>query len=103
MSDINMFWSWTGRYIGQRVSDDLFSSDGRQIGYFAEGDEVYGCNGGYLGEVRGVNRLITNVSKHKWTRPAFAPRVSRKNSGQSDAVAKELLAGYTDFPSLEAE
>jgi len=103
MSDVNTFWSWTGRYVGQRVSDDLFASSGRQIGYFAEGDEVYGCNGDYLGEVRSGNRLITNLSKNKWTRQAFAPRVSRKNPGQSDASAKELLAGYIDFPRLEID
>ena len=104
MSDINTFWNWAGRYVGQRVCDDLFSSSGRQIWYFAEGDEVYGCNGAYLGEVRSGNRLITNLSKNKWTRRAFPPRTSKRNPEQTDATAKVLLSGYIDFPRfLEAD
>ena len=37
------FWTWSGHYVGYRLSDGLFGHDGRQVGYFAEGDEVYGC------------------------------------------------------------
>ena len=63
VDDAKSFWNWRGRYVGYRSSDCLFGCDGRQLGYFAEGDEVYGCAGDYLGEVRGDSRLITNLSK----------------------------------------
>ena len=84
--------------MGYRISDDLFYFDGRQVGYFAEGDEVYGCNGDYLGEVRCGNRLITNLSKKTWTRRSLIPRSLKSSSGYRDVTAKEMLAGYEDFP-----
>jgi hypothetical protein len=96
-TDLNDFWSWGGHYIGYRSSDSLFDRDGRQVGYFAEGDEVYGCNGEYIGEVRGGNRLITNLSKKAWTRGSLIPRVLKSSSVPRDVSAKEMLAGYRDF------
>lgn len=91
------FWSWSGHYIGYRLSDGLFGCDGRQVGYFAEGDEVYGCGGSYLGEARSGNRLITNLSKKTWTRGSLIPRCLQSSPGQRDLNAKEMLAGYEDF------
>jgi hypothetical protein len=101
-ADLNAFWNWAGRYVGYRVSDDLFSFDGRQVGYFAEGDEVYGCEGAYMGEVRGRNRLITNLSKKAWTRRRLEPRCMRSSPGHRDVNAKEMLVGYEDFPIVSA-
>jgi hypothetical protein len=98
-ADLNLFWNWSGRYVGYRLSDGLFSYDGRQVGYFGEGDEVYGCNGDYMGEVRGGNRLITNLSKTAWTRRSLTPRVLKSAPGHRDVSAKEMLAGYQDFPA----
>ncbi len=95
--DSSDFWSWSGRYVGYRSSDCLFASDGRQVGFFAEGDEVYGCRGEYIGEVRSSNRLITNLRKKKWTRGSFEPRILRGSPGHHDLNAKEMLAGYEDF------
>ena len=92
------FWNWHGRYIGYRSSDRLFGCDGRQIGYFAEGDEVYGCAGDYIGEIRGETRLITNLSKRAWTRRTEEPRVLKSFPGHRDVDAKEMLAGFQDFP-----
>jgi hypothetical protein len=93
------FWNWHGRYVGYRASDCLFGCDGRQIGYFAEGDEVYGCAGGYIGEIRGDGRLITNLSKKAWTRRTVTPRVFKSSPGHRDVNPKEMLAGFTDFPA----
>lgn len=95
--DTNSFWNWSGRYVGFRSSDCLFDIDGRQIGYFAEGDELYGTDGSYIGEVRGQNRLITNVSKKKWTRASFVPRNLKTSQGHSDVGAKTMLSGFIDF------
>lgn len=97
MDDFKRYWSWCGRYVGCRSSDCLFSRDGRQVGYFAEGDEVYGCSGDYIGEVRGEDRLITNLSKKAWTRKSVAPRLFKTSSSPHDVNAKQMLAGYEDF------
>ncbi|HLI29564.1 MAG TPA: hypothetical protein VKV79_00510 [Terriglobia bacterium] len=83
--------------MGYRLSDALFRYDGRQIGYFAEGDEVYGCNGLYLGEVRGGNRLITNLSKKAWTRSSLIPQFLKASPSASNLNAKEMLAGFEEF------
>src|SRR5437588_3513312 len=98
LADLSSFWNWSGRYVGYRLSDMLFCYDGRQVGYFAEGDEVYGCNGGYMGEVRSGNRLITNLAKKAWTRGSLIPRFLKSSPGHRDMNAKEMLAGYEDFP-----
>lgn len=97
-TETNVFWTWGGRYVGYRSSDDLFGPDGRQMGIFAEGDEVYGSAGEYVGEVRGGNRLITNLKKQAWTRGGFSPRVLRAAPSHRDVNAKEMLPGYQDFP-----
>lgn len=98
MHDSKNYWSWRGRYVGYRSSECLFSRDGTQVGYFAEGEEVYGCTGDYIGEVRGDNRLITNLSKKVWTRKTITPRFLKHASCPRDLNAKEMLAGYEDFP-----
>jgi hypothetical protein len=98
VADLNTFWNWGGRYVGYRLSDGLFCYDGRQVGYFAEGDEVYGCGGEYIGEVRQGNRLIRNLAKANWTRGALIPRAMKSSPGHRDVNAKEMLAGYEDFP-----
>jgi hypothetical protein len=92
------FWNWSGHYVGYRFSDGLFGCDGRQVGYFAEGDEVYGCSGQYLGEVRSGDRLITNLSKKSWTRGSWTPRFLQSSPGHRDVNAKEMLVGHEDFP-----
>jgi hypothetical protein len=98
VDDSKNYWSWRGRYVGYRSSGCLFSRDGRQVGYFAEGDEVYGCSGDYIGEVRSDSRLITNISKKAWTRKSVTPRFLKNSSCPHDVNEKEMLAGYEDFP-----
>ena len=95
--DFESFWSWSGRYIGHRSADCLFDTEGQQVGFFAEGDEVYGSNGNYIGEVRGSNRLITNLSKKKWTRGSFIPRFLKTSPGHGDVSPKTMLTGFEDF------
>ncbi len=98
LADATIFWNWSGRYVGYRLSDGLFCYDGQQVGYFAEGDEVYGCDGNYMGEIRSRNRLITNRSKTAWTRQKLVPRSLKSSPGHRDVNAKDMLAGYEDFP-----
>jgi hypothetical protein len=98
VGDLTTFWNWAGRYVGYRMNDGLFSYSGHQVGYFAEGDEVYGCDGSYLGEVRSGSRLITNPVKKAWTRRASVPRVLKSSPGHPDLSQKQMLPGYEDFP-----
>ncbi len=98
MEDLRTFWNWSGRYVGYRVTDSLYCDNGRQLGYFAEGDEIYGCNGEYIGEVRSGNRLITNLSKKRWTRGSLIPQVLKSSPGHRDVNPKEMLPGFEDFP-----
>ena len=99
MSDATSFWNWAGRYVGYRLNDELFYFNGRQAGYFAEGDEVYSPNGGYIGEVRSGSRLITNLAKKAWRRTSFVPHALKGSPGHPDLAAKEMLAGHEDFPA----
>ena len=98
-SNGNIFWSWGGRYVGVRVSDGLFYFDGRQLGFFAEGDEVYGCDGTYLGEVRLRDRLIRNIEKKAWTRRSVIPSLLPGSRCHADLKAREMPSGYEDFPT----
>lgn len=99
MGDSERFWNWHGQYVGYRSSDGLFSCDGLQLGYFAEGDEVYACCGEYIGEVRNRNRLITQLCKKAWTRRPVQPRRLKSSPGRPDIGAEEMLAGFEDFPT----
>lgn len=103
MGELKTFWSWSGLYVGYRLSDGLFNHAGRQIGYFAEGDEVYGCNGDYLGEVRHVNRLIMNVYKKAWKRKSFSPLFHKSFPGHPNVDAKEIPEGFEDFLASEKQ
>jgi hypothetical protein len=99
VGDSDSFWNWQGQYVGYRSSGCLFGCDGLQLGYFAEGDEVYGCSGEYIGEVRSINRLITRLCKKAWTRRSVTPCRLRSTPGQCDTDAKAMLAGFEDFPA----
>ena len=98
MEMTNAFWNWNGKYVGYRISDLLFNDEGNQLGYFAEGDEIYGSNGFYMGEIRSGNRLIANRSKKAWRRSTFLPQFSRNQApGRPDVAPKDMLAGYQEF------
>lgn len=99
---VRVFWDWSGNYVGYRAADGLFHMDGRQVGYFAEGDEIYGCQGGYLGEVRAHDRLITNLSKKGWTRNTRVPCALKRSAAHRNINSLEMLPGYEDFPAASA-
>src|SRR2546427_8339242 len=96
---MNWFWTWGGLCFGYRRGNALFTSDGQQVGRFRDG-EVYAADGRYLGEIRDRNRLITDLSKKSQTRTPFLPRQSSPYRRCPAFAANALLAGYTDFPSV---
>jgi hypothetical protein len=59
---MDWFWNWGGECFGYRDGDSVFTYFGKEVGRF-DGEEIYGSNGRYLGEVMSDNRLITSRSK----------------------------------------
>jgi hypothetical protein len=96
---VEWLWTWSGKCFGYRNQDALYSYQGRQVGRFAEGDEIYGHDGSYLGEIRTAGRLITNLSKKKWRRPGFSPMIATAFEQKPDTIAKNIPDGFTDFPA----
>ncbi|MXZ54915.1 MAG: hypothetical protein F4227_02740 [Gammaproteobacteria bacterium] len=95
------YWTWRGTYFGYRRDNCLFTHKGKCIGHFS-GEEIYGRDGRYLGEVRNKNRLITNKSKFN-RRGRSAPNL------QGGAYARyanyagfAMYAGFEDFPEPES-
>lgn len=95
---MDWLWTWSGECFGYRRNDRLFAYNGRQVGRF-HGDEVYGCEGRYLGEIKSRNRLITNVSKKGRVKSSFAPVLGGSYARFANYVGYVMYLGYEDFPS----
>jgi len=96
LSGIDWFWTCAGKALAYRETDALFSCEGKQIGRFL-GDEIYGRDGNYLGEVARTGRLITKLSKLRWRRSGFFPSNSRSIDPPPDMMAETISAGFKDF------
>ncbi len=97
---MNHYWTWSGTYFGYRHDDLLFTHNGKCVGRFS-GDEVYGRDGRYLGEVQNENRLITSRSKSS-RRGSPPPNVrGAAYARYTSYVGYVMYAGYEDFPSPE--
>ena len=101
-SEHDWFWTAAGKAIAYRDADALFSSCGTQIGVF-RGDEVYSVLGSYLGEVSNGGRLVADIRKLNWRRPAFTPEKRDPLTLPKDIVAQQLTPGYRQFRFSEKE
>jgi hypothetical protein len=90
-------WTWGGEFFGYRIADQLFTYRGIQVGRL-DGDEVYGTDGHYLGEVMAEKRLITHRSKKHWRHSGFAPTRGGWYARYCNYVGFAMYAGYEDFP-----
>ncbi len=95
------FWTWRGTFFGFRQENQLFTHDGVEVGRF-DGDEIYGSDGYYLGEIGLENRLITNRSKKSYRRSSFTPSRITGIVSYVGYVGYVMYAGYEDFPHPEA-
>ena len=94
-------WTWSGTYFGYRDSDNLRTHGGKHVGRF-HGDEVYGTDGGYLGEIKNGNRLITHISKKSRRRYSFAAYARTRGFAKyANYVGYVMYVGYEDFPEPE--
>lgn len=91
-------WTWSGRCFGYRDSEDLWTHRGVWVGRF-HGDDVFGSDGDYLGELMSGNRLITNRAKK--SRRAARPAVRGRGGNYApfaNYAAYAMYAGHEDFP-----
>ena len=96
-------WTWGGVCFGYRREEWLFTYDGIGVGRFV-GDEVYGTNGDYLGELRSTGqeqRLATSNYKKSRVVAAFSPKVERGYKRPANRLSQTLYCGYQDFPLPE--
>jgi hypothetical protein len=83
--------------LGYLDGNDLWTYSGRHIGKL-RGIEVYGPDGGYLGELVNGDRLITNVGKRDRHSMAFSPRGRRRSFAcNAHYEGEEPAPGYADF------
>ena len=95
---MDWYWTWGGECFGYRMDDKLFAYHGLQVGRF-EGDEIYGADGCYLGEVMSENRLITHHGKTGYRRYGFSPVRYGSYARYASYASYAMYAGYEDFPS----
>jgi hypothetical protein len=97
---MDWYWTWGGTSFGYRIDDRLFTYRGKQVGRF-DGEEVYGSDGRYLGEVMSDNRLITNRAKASWRRAGFTPVMVGSYARYANYAGYAMYAGHEDFPAPE--
>lgn len=90
-------WTWGGECFGYRQGDRLFAYHGLQVGVF-HGDEVYGADGIYLGELMNKNRLITNLSKKHGRKSGFSPTRYGGYARFANYAGYAMYGGHEDFP-----
>jgi hypothetical protein len=97
---MDWYWTWGGECFGYRLHDWLFAYHGLQVGQF-HGDEVYGTDGGYLGQVKREKRLITDLGKNHLTKLSFDPVMDAPYEQYPNRVVFGAYAGFKDFPTPE--
>jgi hypothetical protein len=93
-------WNWGGECFGYRDGDDLFAYHGKQVGQF-HGEEIYGADGRYLGELMNQNRLITHRGKKGWRQSSFGPSHRGGYARYAGYAGYAMYAGYEDFPAAD--
>lgn len=94
-------WTWDGVSFGYRDGEDLWTHAGRHAGRFV-GDEVFGPDGRYLGEVRN-GRLIVNSGKRSRRISAFSRKMARVGHvNRVNYVGHVMILGHEDFPRPES-
>ena len=96
LSNIDWFWTSSGKALGYREADALFSCEGKQIGHF-KGDEIYGREGNYLGEVARTGRLVTQLNKLRWRKSGFFPAMGKSLDPPADVISEHVVGGFRDF------
>jgi hypothetical protein len=92
--------TWSGIYFGERDGDSLFNMSGIEVGRFY-GNEVYGPDGTYLGELKD-DRLLTHQTKKSRRQLSFIPERKKCRTEHRDQDGSVMLVGYEDFPNPDS-
>ena len=97
---MNRIFTWGGRSFGYRDGTDLWTNTGKHAGKF-HGDEIYGPDGRYLGELRN-DKLIAKTSKKSTRKNTFSPRMNRMGRMKLvDRIGHVMQSGYEEFPEID--
>ena len=94
---MDWFWTWGGVSVGYRNGTSLVLYSGREIGRFF-GDEIYGADGRYLGEIRDGKRLVCVRSKRSIFRTPFRPVELKSLTNRPHIGGLPTPAGCEEFP-----
>jgi hypothetical protein len=89
-------YTWSGVHFGYRMKDSLFTHHGAQVGNFV-GEEVYGPDGVYLGEIKN-GRLVTHQAKKSKRWNTFIPQHGKGQREQNRQSEEPMYMGYEEFP-----
>ena len=94
-------WVWTvsGRSFGFIQDACLYTHDGRNVGRLVGGgEEIYGLDGRYLGEVFNYNALIVVDDRRGWEEdPCSAEPLLKAQIRWADRAALPMQEGWSDF------
>ncbi len=90
------YWTWGGKYIGNRSGDYLYSKHGDPIGKFY-GNELYNFSGYYIGEIRNSDRLIVNRSSKFKRKSSICKPCGTVGCSYCDCAGYAMIVGYEDF------
>lgn len=93
-------WSWSGKYIGYREHNELFSTSHKHVGHFVE-NEVYALDGRYLGEFMGGRLISVEEHRNKKTPPTAPIEHGEAMPGERmDLDMRTLPENCKDFSEL---
>lgn len=98
---IDWLWTWRGVSFGYRKGASLFTYQGQEVARFY-GNDLFGIDGDYIGEVLREHRLVTRPTKRIWRKQKFVPTAGRAVRRFSNAFAHVMYSGYEDFPSPDS-
>jgi CheY-like chemotaxis protein len=94
-------WTWSGEYFGFREGSELWTHDGRHVGRFRRGVEIFRPDGLYMGVVM-EGRLVVDWHRTALRASSFTPSENRIGHRRfSDRSPFDMQIGFKDFPSPE--
>lgn len=92
-------WTWSGEYFGFREGDELWTHDGRHVGRFRRGAEIFRPDGLYMGVVM-EGRLIVDWHRTARRASSFTPSADRSGHRRfAERTPFDMQIGFKDFLS----
>ena len=95
-------WTWSGEYFGFREGVDLWTYDGRHVGRFRRGSEIFRPDGMYMGVVM-EGRLVVDWYSTARRASSFTPSENRIGHRKfADRAPFDMQIGFKDFPNPDS-